>query len=81
MLDVCDKWVTHISMTPWKTTEQGQCQSSFSHISRPVLIVPSKVNQFWPMEQQMARLALLSLRSDSLGQRFHLNCSSLQNMR
>lgn len=26
MLDVCDRWVTHIAITPWKTTEQGQCQ-------------------------------------------------------
>ncbi len=31
MLDVCDKWITHISMTPWRAAEQGQCQSSFSH--------------------------------------------------
>lgn len=32
VLAVCDKWVTHIAITPWETTEQGQCQSFFSYI-------------------------------------------------
>ncbi|KAF8625045.1 hypothetical protein AX15_005586 [Amanita polypyramis BW_CC] len=45
ILDVGDKWVTHIAITSWKTTTQGQCESYLAYGTADGAIGVVKIRQ------------------------------------
>ncbi|KAF8347596.1 putative zinc-finger of transcription factor IIIC complex-domain-containing protein, partial [Amanita rubescens] len=76
MLDVCDKWVTHISITPWKTTEQGQCESILAYGTADGSIGAVKLTQRFSQSTSSSELFKsskyeINLIAEQLSSRIH----------
>ncbi|KAK2463968.1 hypothetical protein APHAL10511_004019 [Amanita phalloides] len=74
IMDVCGAWVTHISITPWKTTEQGQCQSLLAYAAADGSIGIIKLTQ------QLIRKVPSSQLFESLGYEIGLVTEQLPSL-